>query len=78
MLTSCPLRYVSRQIEHSDVDSVSDGDEDRHIVTDDEASAFGRLFGVAESGKVEGDLYSSLMEVLDVSDSLRIRWIAAA
>lgn len=65
ILTSWPLRYDSRQIEHSDIDSpfdnVGDGDGDKHIVTD-----VGRLRFIFDS---------SLTVILFFKDAFSTRWI---
>lgn len=72
ILTSWPLRYDSRQIEHSDVDSpldkLGDGDGDKHIVTDDEVlKTFDREFMCIFG--------SSFIVTLFFDDLVRTRWI---
>ncbi len=73
ILTSCPLRYVSRQIEHSEPDSPSDNagdcDGDKQTVTDE---GFLNIFSITKSTFALG---SSL---IILTDSLRIRWIIVA
>jgi len=73
ILTSWPLRYDSRQIEHSDIDSpldnVGEGDGDKHIVTDE---------GFINVWRLTLIFASSLTVTLVFKDSLRTRWIFVA
>ncbi len=73
ILTSCPLRYVSRQIEHSDPDSLSDNagdwEGDKQIVTGED------FLNIVSMTKSTFALGSSLIILTDL---LRIRWITVA
>jgi hypothetical protein len=76
MLTSCPLRYVSRQIEHSDAvspfDNVGDCDGDKHIVTGDEV-LFSILLNIVCITKSTFGFGSSLIIPTGFEDLFRIR-----